>query len=239
MKFVDPLAVANRKSSGIVLFAGSQFQGLCPVQADYFVNYNDECFVVADGVDGLPNPDVAARLGAETAIWGYKHIRERPFYWADKRKFLKRIFRSANIAVWQKRREFGFEKGLATTLAVAIVGTHKVWVGTVGDSNVLLYREGLIDVLTLSDTNALGMRRFGLVPHVAVERFLIGDILLLASDGVLRFVSEEQLRFVCESAGDTTNTVTTAVVKLLQTAQENGSTDNMTACIVKKVGLKK
>lgn len=235
MKLADPQAVKNRKSTSAVLFAGSQLQGTRELQEDFFINFNDECFVITDGVDELSHPDVAARLGAETAIWGYKHIRQRPFYWADKKKFLKRIFRSANIAVWQKRREFGFEAGVATTLSVAIVGTQKVWIGTVGDSSVFLYRDGLIDLLTPSDTDALGMRRLGLVPHIAIERFLTGDILILATDGVLRFVSEEQLRLVCESTGDTTTTLITAVVKLLHIAQENGSTDNMTVCIVKRI----
>lgn len=242
MKFVDPLAFKARQSRESVVFAGSQLQGARPNQEDFFVNFNDECFVVADGVGGLPHGDVAARLGAETAVWAYKHVRERPFYWADKKLFLKRIFRSSNIAVWQKRREYGFEAGLASTLAVAIVGTQNIWVGTVGDSGILLYRDGLIDVLTPADldetgklTNALGLKRFGLVPHIAVEKFLPRDILLIATDGVLNFVNEDQLRSTFEVSGDTSDSLSTAVMHLLKAAQENGSRDNMTACMIKKI----
>jgi len=206
------------------------------------VNFKDECFVVADGAGGLPHGDVAARLGSATALWAYKHVRERPFYWADKKLFLKRIFRSSNMAVWQKRREYGFGAGLAATLAVAIVGTQNIWVGSVGDSGILLYRDGLIDLMTPADadeagrlTNALGLKRFGLVPHIAVEKFLPRDILLLATDGVLNYVSEDQLRATFEVSGDTTDSLSTAVVHLLKTAEENGSRDNMTACLIKKI----
>lgn len=242
MKFVDPLAFKTRQPREGIVFAGGQLQGGRPSQEDFFVNFNDECFVVADGVGGLPHGDVAARLGAETAIWGYKHVRERPFYWADKKLFLKRIFRSSNLAVWQKRREYGFEAGLASTLTVAIVGVQNIWVGSVGDSGILLYRDGLIDFLTPTDldetgrlTNALGLKRLGLVPHIAVEKFIPRDVLLLATDGVLNFVSEDQLRATFEVSGDTTDSVSTAVLHLLKTAQENGSTDNMTVCMVKKI----
>ncbi len=242
MKFVDPLAFKTKQPKQSVLFAGSQLQGVKESQEDFFINFNDECVVVTDGVGGIPHGDVAAKLAAETAIWGYKHIRTRPFYWSDKKLFLKRIFRSANMTVWQKRREYGFEAGLATTLSVAMIGEQNIWVGSVGDSGMLLFRDGLIDILTPSDvddmgrlTNALGLKRFGLVPHIAVEKFLPGDILLLATDGVLNYVSEDQLRATFEVSGNSIDSLTTAVVHVLKTAQENGSQDNMTACMIKKI----
>ena len=234
MKFVDPLALIAQQPRQFVLFAGSQLQGSRQSQEDFFINFNDECVVVTDGASKR-HGDIAAKLAAETAMWGYKHIRERPFYWADKKLFLKRIFRSANIAVWQKKREYGFESGLASSLAVAIIGVQRIWVAAVGNSGVLLYRDGLIDVLTPLDSKALGLNRFGLVPHVAAERFLARDILLLATDGITNYVSEDQLRATFEVSGNSTDSLTTAITHLLRTAQENGSTDNMTACMIKKV----
>jgi serine/threonine protein phosphatase PrpC len=242
MKFADPLALKNKQTRQAVLFAGSQLQGGKTLQEDFFINFNDECVVVSDGVSETARADIASELASETAIWGYKHIRQRPFYWADKKLFLKRIFRSVNMTIWQKQREHGFEQGLATTLSVAMIGTHALWVGSVGDTGILLFREGLIDVLTPPDvdelgrlTNWLGKKRLGLVPHIAVEKFLPGDILLLATDGVLNHVSEDQLRATFEVSGSSTDSLTTAVVHLLKTAQENGSEENMTACMIKKV----
>lgn len=242
MKFPDPIQLVARPSREKIVFAGSQLSGNQSSQDDYFINFNDECFVISDGVAMLPHGDVAAKLASETAIWGYKHVRHRPYYWADKKLLLKRIFRSSNLAVWQKRRESGFELGLATTLNVAIIGPNKIWVGGVGDSSVLLYREGLIDVLTSPDidekgrlTNALGLKRLGLVAHITVEEFVPGDIVVMATAGVTNYVSEDEIRVVCEMAGDTTESLTNAVVQLLRTAEEKGSRDNMTACIMKRL----
>jgi serine/threonine protein phosphatase PrpC len=212
------------------------------MQEDYIGNVNDECFVVADGVGGMPHADTAAIVAGEAALWGYKHIRLRPFYWADKRLLLKRIFRSSNMTVWQKRREHGFETGLATTLSVAIIGLQKIWVGSVGDTSILLYREGLIDFLTPLDidtsgnlTNALGLKRLGLVPHVTVEKFLPRDILLITTDGVTDYVKEEELRVTLELIGDTTQSVSDGASQLITIAQDHGSTDNMTVCMIKRV----
>lgn len=243
MKFFDPFSVPPPAPRERILFAAAQLQGERDAQEDFFLNYNDECFVIADGVGGQLHGDTAAQLAAETAIWGYKHIRLRPFYWLDKIKLIKRIFRSTNLTIWQKQRETGFEDGLATTLLVCIVTTQNFYIGSAGDSSAFLYRDGLIDLLTHEDrdsegrlTKALGTQRLGLIVQTRVEKFLGGDIVLLATDGVVDYVNEEEIRSILERAGDTVQTIETAVETLVQTAQKNGSTDNMTACLIRKLG---
>lgn len=242
MKFADPFAIPPTPAGSPIIFAASQSQGGRSRQEDYFVNFNDECFVVADGVGGSEHGDEASRLAGETALWGYKHIRERKFYWVDKKKLLKRIFRTTNMAVWQKRRETGFEDGLATTLVVAIITPTQFFVGSVGDTTAMLYRETLIDILTPEDrddtgrlTKVLGTQRLGLVPHVHVDRFLPGDMLLLATDGVVDFVDEEDIRSLLEAAGTTSADLVHTTEALIQKAAANGSQDNLTACLIKKL----
>jgi len=242
MKFTDPITVQMRKVNNSVVVAGTQLTGEGRIRRDYFDSFQDECVVVADGVSDALHGDVAAKLAGETALWGYKHIRQRPFYWADKRLLLRRIFRSSNLTVWQKRREKGFETGLTTTLAVIIVGGQKFWAGTAGDIRILLYRESLIDILTPTDvdpngklTRALGLKRLGLIPHVVVEKMLPRDIVLVATSGVVDYLDEEQLRVTFEVVGDTQESIANAVVHLLRTAEENGSRGSLTACILKRI----
>jgi len=243
MRYPDPLALKLQLNKKTILFGSFQRKGAHKIQQDYVGNVNDECFVVADGVSHVPHGDTAAILASETALWGYRHIRLRPFYWADKRLLLRRIFRSSNLTLWQKQREHGFETGLATTLSIAIIGSQKIWVGSVGDTSILLYREGLIDFLTPADidesgnlTNVLGVKRLGLVPHIAVEKFLMYDTLLIATDGVMNFVNEDELRGIFESTGETAESITDAVTRLVAIAGGHGSTENMTACLVKRIG---
>lgn len=240
MKFPSVYPTASVPLPSVV-FAASKLTGAREVQEDSFSNFADECFVVADGVGNVPHGEVASRLATETAIWGYKHVRQRPFYWEDKKRLLKRIFRTTNLTIWQKQRENEFKDGLATTLSVAIVSAAKIWVGGVGDSPVFLYREGLIDVLTPVEyenkertITALGFKRLGVEPDIACERFLPGDVVMMLSDGVSQFVSEDELRTVCELIDGSEQSVNNAVVHLLQLAGDNGSDDNRTALIFTK-----
>lgn len=234
MKFPDPLLLKSQISAPRVVFASSQLTGKRNFQTNYFINFNDECFVVCDGHQ-MARGDVASTLAAETAIWGYKHVRHRPYYWSEKQLLVRRIFRTSNLAIWQKHRETGFGEGLQTTLSIAIIGPNKIWVGNVGDTSILLYRESLIDVLTPTDTDMLGLKRLGLVPHVKIDEFLGGDILIIATNGVMKFMNEDEIRSTCEMVEDTIQSVTSAVVHLLETAQEHGSGDNMTICMMKRL----
>ncbi len=242
MKFPDPLGLKYEEPREIVVFAASQLPGNRKRQEDYFVNFNDECFAVTDGVSGMPHGDVAAQLAAETAVWAYKHVRQRQTYWASKQLFLKRIFRTTNMTIWQKQRETGFTDGMATTLTALIVTSRSIWLGNVGDSSAYYLRAGKLKKLSKEDiddkgnlTKVLGTQRLGIVPHITTEAFEPGDVVLLATDGVARHVREADIEDILANCGRTTETITDAVVTLLRKAEAGGSTDNMTAVIVKRI----
>src|SRR3989344_2568729 len=209
MSFADPLSDKDRITRVSILFAASQLQGERERQEDYFANYNDQCFAIADGVGGMPNGQVAAKLACETAVWAYKHVRTRPFYWDDKKLFLKRIFRTTNITLWQKQREKGFSEGLATTLVFCIIGDHHFWVGSVGDSHAYqLTTKGILTPLLPDDvapsgklTRVMGANRYGLVPHVVTREFLDGDTIVLVTDGIWRYVERDELVTVVKNCG--------------------------------------
>ncbi len=242
MRFPDPYALRNESPKETVLFAASQLTGQQELQEDYFLNFNDECFVLADGVSSLPHGETAAKFACETAVWAYKHIRQHRYYWLDKKLFMKRIFRSTNLAIWQKHREEGFTDGLATTLLVLMVGPKHYWLGSAGDSSAWLSRGGDIRKLTRDKPafqaipgQALGIRRLGLVPEFVTGTFSHGDVLLLATDGAGDYITGSDIQASVSRTGSTTDGVTDAVVSLLTAAHTNGSEENMTAVIVKRV----
>lgn len=242
MKLPDPWKLKYEQAAEIVLFAASQLQGGRPRQEDYFVNFNDECFIVADGVGGMPHGAEAAQLACETAEWAFRLVRQRPFYWDAKDFFLKRIVRSTNLRLWQKRREPGFSDGMATTLLIFLRSERRFWIGSVGDSSAFLFRDGVVRKLTTEDvdnrgnlTKVLGVQRLGIVPQIIQEQFLVDDVVVLATDGVARYVNNQEFAAILKNTGTTTQQITETVVQLLKTAQKNGSGDNMTAVIIKKV----
>ncbi len=207
-----------------------------------FTHWADECFIVADGVASLAHAKEAQELTAETALWAYKVVRLRPFYWKEKLEFLKRIFRTSNLTLWQKRRDKGFEEGLAAVLSVLFVGPNYFWVGTAGNCNAFLFREGLIDVLTARDvdedgmlTKAVGFGRKQLIPKTRSEQLLPGDMLVIATDGIVNWMSEDELRSILDGSGSTTQALEEAAKFLMQTAKDNGSKGHMAVCFVKRV----
>ena len=245
MKLADPLALKVSQPKEIVVFAASQLRGERKTQEDFFMNFNDECFTIADGVGGMQHGDVASKLAAETAIWGYKLIRQRRFYWTDKKLLIQRIFRSTNIALWQKRRETGFEAGLATTLEVLVVGDKNFWLGHVGDSSAWFLSHSAnakLVKLTTDDvdeqgnlTKIIGVERYGMAPQFVSKRFEAGDIVLLVTDGITKVLGSEEIQKSIVATGGTTESLSSAVLKLLEAAESAGSTDNMTAILVKRV----
>lgn len=242
MKFADPYILKHKEPKTKIIFAASQLQGTRDRQEDFFANFNDECFVIADGVGGMPHGDIASRLACETAIWAYKLVRLRRGYWKDKRLFIRRIFRTTNITLWQKHREHGFSQGLSTTLSACIVGVRTVWIGSVGDSRAYLFHNHKLTLLTHDDhdeqghlTKVMGAMRYGLVPQYITKEFLAQDSLLLATDGVTNHISEKTITSTLTNAGSTTQSISDTVIDLLKTAEKAGSTDNMTAIIIKRV----
>ncbi len=242
MRFPNPYALGNELPKETILFSAGQSTGARDTQEDYFLNFNDECFVVADGVGSLPHGDVAAKLACETAIWAYKHIRQHKYYWLDKKLFMKRIYRSTNLAVWQKRREEGFEKGLATTLLVLMVGPKHFWLGNAGDTSAWLCHDGEIRKLTRDKTEfqeipqfALGIKRLGLIPDFLTGPLEAGDMLLLTTDGVGDYLTTQDMQAGFTATGTNVTDISGAVTSLLSAAHTNGSEENMTAVFVKRM----
>ena len=163
----------------------------------------------------------------------------REYYWNDKKLFMKRIFRTCNLTIWQKQREVGFQDGLATTLLVAILGPQYFWLGTAGDTVGYLWHRGTVRQLTPPNrdefgalTKALGVKRLGLIPEYASGKLEDGDALILATDGVWDFVTNNDLAIALQQ-----KTIQAATRMLLDAARAAGSTDNRTIAVVKRVKL--
>lgn len=242
MRRPDPVYFNETKPRTKIIFAGMQSQGDRENQEDFYAHFNDECFVVADGVGGMPHGEVASRLAGETAIWGYKEIRLRETYWSQKRFFLNRIFRSVNIAVWQKHRESGFTDGLASTLLVLITGPRNFFLGSVGDSSCFLTRKKVTTKLTHEHVNGkgnlvkvVGLERFGLVPEVIIDRFEVDDTLLMVTDGIGSFVTMDEFNQVLRACDATEESLTKSLESIFEIARKNGSQDNATAYLIKRL----
>jgi len=109
--------------------------------------------VVADGVGGHGNGEVASRMAGELVVRKFKEadINLPP------KKFLKEVFTEANIALYECGLGNPDLQGMATTLSVCVFRDKRLTIGHVGDTRVYLVRNEGIERLT-NDHSQTGMQ---------------------------------------------------------------------------------
>jgi PPM family protein phosphatase len=239
MSFPDPLLLRNKPNRLTILSAFASDQGKRDSQEDAFFQEKDECFAMADGIGGMPHGHEAASLAAEAVVWTYKLTKYKPFYWNDKKLLVGRIFRSANWRVYNKRREVGFEGGLASTLLVVMFSERKFYICHVGDTQAIFYRDGKLRHITKSDrdedgaiTKAIGINHKGPIPSYFADDVLPGDMIVMATDGVSDWVTDTEWKNALSEKLDTPQLLMGQATSLIAIARDHGSTDNASVCII-------
>lgn len=202
---------------------------------------------VADGVGGEAAGELASRL----AIQKLAGLDKRRLVHPLDREFTDAVADANAVISFAVSYEPG-HAGMATTLtAVALSNDGRYLVANVGDSRTYLFRDGglgqltrddslvqeLIDQGVLSESEARSHPQRSLVlraldgaerrpPALRAVRARLGDRLLLCSDGVTDYLTDEQLAqfLLVDNASE-------AVRQLVDAALAHGSRDNVTAVI--------
>src|SRR5271154_901583 len=109
--------------------------------------------VMADGLGGQGNGEVASRLAVEASIDYFK--RTDPS--TPVKRLLKDLFSRVNLAVHNQGLNDSKGGRMATTLSVCIFRDKELHIGHVGDTRVYLVRHETIEKLT-SDHSYTGMQ---------------------------------------------------------------------------------
>jgi len=101
--------------------------------------------VVADGVGGLQNGEVASKLAVEIAIATFQRMNpvNAP------KQILKQIFDTANLEIYEAGMSAPKGARMATTLSVCIFRDRELFIGHVGDTRVYLVRQAQMRRLTI------------------------------------------------------------------------------------------
>ena len=167
--------------------------------------------LLADGVGGEGNGDIASRLAVETALAAFKESQPE----STPAHVARRMFDAAAAKVFQAAQDKG---RMATTLLASIYRHDKVTIAHVGDSRAYLIRGGKIKRLTtdhsytalqvklglLLERNAMTSpnrstltRSIGYEPmchyDISTQDLLKGDIILQCSDGLYGFILDEEI----------------------------------------------
>jgi serine/threonine protein phosphatase PrpC len=186
----------------------------------------------------------------EDATWPYKM--DRSLSYIENR--LVCGIKLANLRIFETSNRDLRYKGMGTTIVSTLVAGDKIYVGHVGDSRVYRVREGGISQLTrdhslLEDykeakpdmteeeernfphknviTRALGMRETVQV-DIRSHQIKSGDVYILCSDGLSGMVVDTQ---ICQIAVNA-KSLERAVAELVDAANRNGGTDNVTTLLL-------
>ncbi|GAB4297413.1 MAG: Stp1/IreP family PP2C-type Ser/Thr phosphatase [Myxococcota bacterium] len=229
----------------------------------YFLMAEENLYLVADGMGGHSSGEIASQLAIETianffratsnddeVTWPFKMEANRGY---DENRLLTSI-KLANLRIFESAQRDPRYKGMGTTVVSTLFSRDGLIISHVGDSRAYLLRNSALELLTtdhslLNDyikaknpteeeiknfphknviVRALGMKEVVEVDIIKKD-FNPGDIFLLCSDGLSGMVPDDKLKEII----DKNSNLDRAVEELIDAANRNGGTDNITVVLVR------
>jgi len=207
-------------------------------------------FVVSDGMGGHNAGEVASALAVKTLHEFIGRAND------TSESTIAEALVLANDQVLSAATQNATYEGMGTTVVAACVTDGSLVFGNVGDSRIYLMRGGSLEQLTDDDswvsrvlpadaigteeasrhpmrhvlTKVVGLRE-DMEPSVGSSTFQSGDMLLLCSDGLHGVVNDDAIAALLGRG----SSVEEIAGQLVEKALDSGSTDNITAVVVRKL----
>jgi len=219
---------------------------------NYIVVPDRGIFVVADGMGGHAAGEVASEMAVRYVARELGSLRGLADEQVAER--MRAAIRAANGAIFQRTLTEHDKRGMGTTVTALVLYDARFLIGQVGDSRAYLLRDGKLVQLTKDHsyvqeqvdagyltpeqarahpysnviTRCVGANS-EVIPDVYVGVVKLGDVFLLASDGLTGMVEDPDLAEVLTSG----RAPQEQVDALIAEANRHGGLDNITAVIVR------
>ena len=162
----------------------------------------------------------------------------------------------ANKTIFQAGQQSNGRNGMGSTIVAALVRGNSLAIANVGDSRIYLVRQGTIQQLTQDHSLVMEQVRRGYITLQQAQQSemqniilralgseevveadiedlvaLPGDILIMASDGLTRYVPDEDILKIVQGP----RSLQQACGELVKKARECGGDDNITCLLVRIV----
>ncbi len=220
-----------------------------------FVMKKDKVFIVADGVGGNNSGEIASRLAVnEIANYVETHPLREIQSVEQVQDYFEDCLKNANFKVLELSQRIEANKGMATTVVCAYVQGNTIYIINVGDSRAYVFRDDVLQQITEDHTYVNTLLKAGLISEdeamnhenknmitravgadytVDADFFSLpiraDDIVLICTDGLYGEVGEEQLIAVLKEE----KSMTDICNELVEMANENGGSDNITMVVLK------
>lgn len=216
----------------------------------FFIRESKGLFVVCDGMGGHKSGHVASRLAVDIVARETDNIDNNRLV-----EVIDEIIRKANQKIWEVGQKDPECREMGTTITVAIINENTLYVRHIGDSRLYIIRgnnirqvtedhtlaeqmvkDGLLSAQELSNTSynhiltrALGIDEDVQIDHY-VESLVVGDIILLCTDGLSDMLKDEEILEVVSSLAY--ENMEQTAQKLVDKALERGGHDNITVILI-------
>ncbi len=211
-------------------------------------------FIVADGMGGHAAGEVASEMAVQIVARELEALRDLTD--ARSAEQVRQALKKANAAIFERTISEVDKQGMGTTASVLIINSRHFLIGQVGDSRVYLLRDGALTQLTKDHSyvqeqvdagfltpeqaryhpySNVITRCVGASPDVEPDVYKgdvkLGDIYLVASDGLTGMVDDRRLAQLLLARV----TPERKVHSLISEANGRGGLDNITAIVVEVV----
>jgi serine/threonine protein phosphatase PrpC len=218
----------------------------------YLMSSERGLFVVADGMGGHAAGEVASEMAARIIAEEFRPARGM----SDEELMSQLVaaIRAANESIFHRTLSEHDKRGMGTTATVLNLLPRRYLIGQVGDSRAYLLRGGVLTQLTKDHsyvqeqvdagrltpeearvhpyanviTRCVGSSS-DVVPDIYVGTLDVGDLLLLASDGLTGMLDDEDVREIMMSGLNLEDMVDALIVA----ANHRGGLDNVTTILVR------
>lgn len=211
-------------------------------------------YIIADGMGGHNSGEVASKMAVDYVS---NYIHQSPGIFSNPEDIpdaLNEMMQAANRSIYNSSIEEESNRGMGTTLIIAVVCGGKLYIGHVGDSRAYLIRESYIERLTTDHSYIEELirngsltrkeaenhpqknvitRALGCSESIEIDTYTCeikdGDIFLLCTDGLTNMLDEEQIRQIITKSSDPEE----ACAELVDKANSRGGDDNITVIVFK------
>jgi PPM family protein phosphatase len=232
---------------------------LQPEVREHMVGERGSLFMVADGMGGAAAGEIASAMAADVIL---THLKQTWATDADAspQRFafrLKEAVENANTKIHQHSKEHPEVRGMGTTVTVAGILGHELYLAQVGDSRAYLIRQGeaiqltkdqslmqrLVEAGELTEEEAEQSERRNIIlqalgPEARVKVDLTyqplsrGDTVVICSDGLSGQVKKEEIADMVRETPDLVGLCS----RLIDVANSRGGPDNITAVVARFEG---
>ncbi|HEX7937566.1 MAG TPA: Stp1/IreP family PP2C-type Ser/Thr phosphatase [Gemmatimonadaceae bacterium] len=207
-------------------------------------------FMVADGMGGHAAGEVASEMAVQIVVRELKDVKG---IGGTATKLMGNALRNANRAIHDRTITEVDKQGMGTTASVLMLADSRYLIGQVGDSRIYLLRDGNLQQVTkdhsyVQEQVDLGnltpeqaryhpysnviTRCVGASPDVDPDLYTgearMGDVFLVASDGLTGMVDDRRLAQLLMSRAEPER----KVQSLIAEANGRGGLDNITAIVI-------